>query len=155
MREVTRFALLALHVWIMALYYGALSYSYARLYRQMREFLGSGARYEEFAITVGAGLRWWVFGVFASMGLTGAGLLALRWHDPHSTTWWALMAGKGVLLVYMTAIYAYASWVMWPARIFAAPEEVPRIQRRFTVVAYLIGTANIAEILLSAAAHVW
>lgn len=155
MRAVSRILLLALHIWVVALYYGALAYSYSRLYPQMKAFLGNPERYEAFAITVAAGLRWWVLGALAVIGGTGAMLVADRWNDPMSATWNVVMAIKAALLIGMIILYVFASWVMWPRRLFASPEQAPAFQTRFDVIAWTLGLSMVAAMVLSAVAHRW
>jgi hypothetical protein len=155
MRPYLHFALLVVHIWATAIYWGALSYSYLRLYPQMREFLESEERFEQFAITVGAGLRWWVFGTFMLIGVSGAALAAVSVPATPSAMWRLFIAAKVLVLVELLAVYAYASWVMWPERIFAAPADLPRIRKRFTAVSWVIGSSFLIETLLGVAIHVW
>ena len=155
MRPVLHFALLFVHIWATAIYWGGLSYSYLRLYPQMRKFLGTQERFEEFAITVAAGLRWWVFGTFALIGVSGAALAVVSAPEHPSAMWRLFIAAKILVLIEMFAVYTYASWVMWPARIFAAPADVPAVQKRFTAVSWVIGTSITLETLLGVAIHVW
>jgi len=45
---------------------------------------------------------------------------------------------KAVLFSIAIGIFAYASWVAWPARALAAPGEVPAFQRRFRIIAVVL-----------------
>jgi len=47
----------------------------------------------------------------------------------------ALAAGKAVALAAALILFLYTSWRLWPARIFAAPDEIPSFQRAFRRVA--------------------
>ena len=48
--------------------------------------------------------------------------------------WMILMGIHIVLFLMAIGIFWYASWRLWPRRIFALIEELPEIRRRFTAV---------------------
>jgi len=62
-------------------------------------------------------------------------LVTLSRPQPHSTLWISLVAGKVVALTAALSLFLYTSWRLWPARIFAAPDEVRYFQRTFRRVA--------------------
>jgi hypothetical protein len=64
----------------------------------------------------------------------------------------ALIAGKVGALAAALSLFLYTSWRLWPARIFAAPDEIPRFQRTFRRVAItmitLAGLSTVCGVLL-------
>ena len=48
------------------------------------------------------------------------------------------MIGKTLLLVLASAVFWWVSWRGWPRRVFALPDELPAVQRRFRVVAIVM-----------------
>ena len=151
---MTRALFHAAHIWIWALYYGAITYNYFMLYPRMRQFFESEAAYEEFAIASAMGLRWWIFGTIAMAGVTGSLLVVWRPRPEMPAAWWMLVGAKAVLMMVLAAVYAYVSWVMWPRRVFAPAAERPRQQRQFFRVAFFIGFLLMGQLVLGALAHV-
>jgi uncharacterized membrane protein len=98
---------------------------------------------EPLSVALAAGARWKVITVCAILAASGAGLIAIE--DDPSTAWSVLVALKTALLIAAIALFARVSWRMWPARLFALPEELPRHRRRFRVAALaLTGMVAIA-----------
>jgi len=154
-RRVTllRFVLLLAHVVAGAVWLGAMAYSLGVVQARVRALFDDPVRAEEVAVFMAAGARWKVIGVMAILAATGGGL-ALVGGRGHSTWWQIAIGTKGVLLVVAAAVFAWVSWRLWPARVFALPEEVPGWQRRFQIVgATLLGLVS-AEFVLGIAAHV-
>lgn len=141
------------HVWTWALYCGSITYLYFRLFPDMRRWLGSDDRFEEFSLVTGDGLRWWIFGALVAAGVTGGGLVLLRPRADSGSLWWALVALKAALFVVTVAVYAHVSYVMWPRRVFVSIAERPAEQRRFFRVALILMACLIGQLLLGALAH--
>lgn len=146
-------ALHAVHIWTWGLYAGSLAYCYLRLFPDMRRWLASEERYEEFSLTTSHGLRWWIYG---SLGLAGAsgGALLVR-SGPHGPAFDLLIAGKFGLLAVSVALYTYVSYVMWPRRVFVAAAHRSAEQRRFFRVALGLVGLLLGQALLGAAAHLF
>jgi hypothetical protein len=139
-------ALLVLaHAGIAAIWLGAMAYSLLVVQPRAERFLGDPQRYEEFAATLAAGARWKVLGMMAALGLTGAWLAWLgAAGEPAPSSWWiTLVVTKGVLLVASLVLFWFVSWRLWPWRLFALPDELPAIRRRFRLVAVAL-TATVA-----------
>jgi hypothetical protein len=149
---LVHFALAAAHVIVAAIWLGAMCYSIAVVQPRAARLLGFG-RYEEFAATLANGARWIVIGMCAALALTGARLVALAAADRPSSGWVAVMIAKIVLLVVALGAFANVSWRPWPKRVFALPEELPRIHRAFTWTAYTLIAVVGTEIFLGVAAR--
>ncbi len=147
-------ALHVLHLWVWALYCGGLTYIYFRLVPDIRRWLASEERYEEFSLTTAHGLRWWIFGALITAGITGVGLVLVRQRTDADSVWWALVCVKAALLLVTVALYAYVSYVMWPRRVFIAVADRPAVQRRFLRVAWLLIALLTSQLLLGALAYV-
>jgi hypothetical protein len=146
--------LYATHAWVFAIYYGGLTFWYFWVAPRTREVVGSGEQHEALALGIAHGLRWWVFGAFALAGATGAMLAGLTRLPARSPVWWALIVAKAAVLALTVAVYAYGSYVMWPRRVFASPDERPAEHRRFFRVGLLLGALMVCELVLGALLHV-
>jgi hypothetical protein len=142
-----------LHVWTWALYCGSLTYIYFRLFPDLRRWLASDDRFEEFTLVTADGLRWWIFGALIAAGVTGGGLVLLRPRADPGGLWWALVTLKAALFAVTLAVYAYVSFVMWPRRVFVAVSARPAEQRRFFRVALILMACLIGQLVLGALAH--
>ena len=125
-----------------AAWFGAMIYSLLVLQPKAAAFFTKPSDFEAFAAHVAHGARWKVLAAFALVAVTGLALIALRWRTPASPLWVAAMIAKAALLLTALAVFGYASWRLWPARVFAADEEVPGFQRAFR----RVGIAMIALI---------
>jgi hypothetical protein len=150
---IARLVLHLLHVWTWALYCGSVTYIYFRLFPDLRRWLASDDRFEEFSLVTGDGLRWWIFGALAAAGVTGGGLVLLRPRAHPSSVWWTFIALKAALFVVTLAVYAYVSYVMWPRRVFVSVTERSAEQRRFFRVALILMACLIGQLVLGALAH--
>jgi hypothetical protein len=150
---LVRFVLLLAHAVAGAVWLGAMAYSLAVVQRRVRLFFGDPARAEEVAVFLAAGARWKVIGLMVVLAATGGGLIAVEGWG-HSAGWQVAVVVKAVLLAGAAGFFAWVSWRLWPARIFALPAEILRWQRRFDLVgAVLVGLVG-AEFVLGIAAHV-
>jgi hypothetical protein len=64
-----------------------------------------------------------------------------------------LIAAKVILWLIALAIFCRVSWRLWPARIFAAPEELPAIRRQFRASAITMICIAAAAMILGVWAH--
>jgi len=128
-------ALLAFaHALSSAAWFGSMFYSLTVMQPRAKRFFATDAEFEEFVATVAQGARWNVLAAFAFVALTGAGLIVVARPQPVTTAWLVIVALKIALFAIAVAIFAYASWRLWPRRIFASPAELPGIRRRFRAV---------------------
>jgi uncharacterized membrane protein len=152
MPGVLRAIILATHVLAAAAWFGGMAYSFAVLHPRARAFFGSLRQFEEFVAFIAAGARWKVLAGCAVIALTG--VMLLPGHDHAPAVWRECLAAKVVLFVIAVAIFCYTSWRLWPARVFAAPAEIPAFQRRFRWIALsLMGIVGLCFLLASVAAH--
>lgn len=131
---------------------GAMGYSIAVVQPRARRFFRDVRDFEEFTAFISHGARWKMLGTLGLISLTGALLIILHPHEADHR-WLALIAAKVVILLVATVVFCYASWRLWPARIFASPEEIPAFQRRFRLVGYTMLTMVVLEFILAAVAH--
>ncbi|NHC44455.1 hypothetical protein [Motilibacter aurantiacus] len=135
------------HLLLAAGWLGAMAYSLAVVQPRLVAFHGGPAEAEEAATYVAAGARWKVVSLLVALGTTGAGLVLLE-RDGRSGAWWALVAVKATLLLVAAGVFVRVSWRMWPRRLFATPDEVPRHRADFTRAgAALIGLTGTATVL--------
>jgi len=93
------------------------------------------SEFEEFITYLAAGARWKVLGGAFFIALTGVGLLLLASPEQLSPAFYTCVYAKAFLFVIAVGLFCYTSWVLWPARVMAAKEEVPRFHRMFRVIA--------------------
>jgi putative copper export protein len=140
-------ALLAAHVLSSAAWFGALVYRAFFVDPAARRFFGRGGDYERFALHLADGMRYVVLAALLTCGLSGLGLLALRW-PAASAAYLGLMAGKAALWAVALAVFAYISWVFWPRRVFAVEAEQPAIHRHGVALALtMIALAGLSILL--------
>lgn len=120
--------LVLVHVGVAAGWLGAMAYSLLVVQPRAERFAGDD--YEQLAATLAAGARWKVVAMMAALVLSGAGLVAVADPEP------VVVVVKSALLGVSLALFWYVSWRLWPRRLFALPEELPSIRRRFRLVAY-------------------
>ncbi len=126
-------------------------YSLAVLHPRARAFFATQSQFEAFITFIAAGARWKVLLGCAVIAVTG---LILTWlHGSTSFAWQACIGAKALLFTIAVSIFAYASWFAWPARILAAPDEIPAFQRRFRFIAVALIALVVLCFLLSVLAH--
>ena len=129
---------------VAAAWFGAMIYSLAVLQPRAARFFASDREFEDFIATISDGARWKVLTACLLLAATGIGLTIVLWRGAASPVWLALVTLKGALLLVALALFAYVSWWLWPARILAAPDEIPVFQRRFRLVGWsLIGLVGL------------
>jgi hypothetical protein len=146
--EALRTVLVLVHIGVTAAWLGAMLYSIVVVQPRLAEFFTDAGEREDFATVLAAGARWKVLGLAAALALSGAGLTAIELGEAESPSdaWTALVVAKTALLTAATALFAYVSWRLWPARLLAhmsGSPELARIQGRFRVIAVAL-TALIA-----------
>jgi uncharacterized membrane protein len=145
-------AILAIvHVLAAAGWFGAMCYSAFILHPRARRFFTNAADFEAFIATVSDGARWKVLGTLALIGLSGTGLTLLS--GSRSPTWWVLIAAKSLFLLAALGLFVYVSWRLWPARVLALPNEIPRFQAIFRRVAGAMIALAAMAMVLGAVAH--
>jgi len=132
--DLLRWLTVSAHVLAAAAWFGAMFYSLMVIHPRARSFFGDLGKFEEFITYIAAGARWKV--------LSGAGFIAVTgiclWCWPgsvNSKLAHSRLLAKVVLFILALGLFCVTSWVWWPARLLAAPDQVPRFQRRFRFVA--------------------
>jgi hypothetical protein len=112
--------------------------------------------WETFVTEMVHGVRWIVMGTMAVIFPSWVALIALRVADQGTDPLWlSLVTAKTVLLAGVVLLFVYVSWHLWPLRIFALPEEIPSLDRRFMGASQgLVMTLGGALTLGVVAAHV-
>jgi putative copper export protein len=119
----------AAHVVVAAVWLGAMAYSLAIVQPRAARFLADERRTEELAAVLAAGARRKVLAVIAFIALSGVALVLIAPAGERSGAWWALIAVKAGLLGVALGVFAHVSWRLWPARLFAGPDEPRRCGR--------------------------
>jgi len=138
--------LVSIHLLAGAAWFGAMIYSLMVLHPRAKRFFDEDdEQFEALIATVSQGARWKVLAVLGVIGGSGAALIPFAvWHRGLG----ALLIVKTALLIAAVGIFCYASWRLWPVRIFALPGETEAIRGRFRMVAItLIGIAAAAMVL--------
>jgi uncharacterized membrane protein len=129
-----------IHVLAGAAWFGSMFYSLVVLHPQAHRYFARETEFEAFIATVSQGARWKVLGAMGLIAATGACLVLVRWPQLASPRWLLLVGAKGMLFVAALCLFVHTSWRLWPARLFASPDEVPRFQRAFRRVAIAMNT---------------
>jgi Flp pilus assembly protein TadB len=142
--------LLALvHAGVGALWLGSMAYSLFVVQPRVARVLAAGPA-EDVYRELAAGNRWRVIALIAALAVSGLALVPL---SAHPSGWWLLVIFKTLLLVLATAVFWWVSWRGWPRRVFALPEELPPVQRRFRRVAIvmfgLVGLGFVLGVVVS------
>jgi hypothetical protein len=146
--QFLRSLLILIHALAGAAWLGAMIYNWFVLHPRARRHFPRDDDFEVFIATVSRGTRYPVLTVLVLIGLSG--LVLLFFHRPAimATMWIALIAVKGVLYGVACVVFFHVSWYMWPARIFALPDEIPHIQITFRrVAAVMLAIVTLGMIL--------
>jgi putative copper export protein len=127
------FLLLVVHLVAAVAWLGAMGYSLFVVQPRIARAVPDPGRAEEIYRELGAGNRWPVVGLIATLAVTGAGLVIVL--GGHSYGWWLTIAAKALLLAVASGLFWWVSWRGWPRRVFALPAELPAHQARFRRVA--------------------
>jgi hypothetical protein len=148
--DVTLFYTLAAitHVLAGSAWLGSMIYSLFVLHPQARRYFRTEAAFEELITAVSGGARGKVLLAFAVIAASGVALTVVRWPQPDSGLWFALLAIKVALFIGALWLFIHTSWRLWPARLFAAPADVPRFQRLFRRVGFtMVALATVSMIV--------
>ena len=132
--------LLLIHVGVAALWMGSMAYSLFTVQPKLFRIAGGDpVKVEEMHRELAQGNRWPVVGLIATLWVTGAFLT--------EKLSFAVLLKIGALLA-ATILFWWVSWRAWPRRIFALPEELPALQRRFRGVAMaMFGLVGLAFVI--------
>lgn len=112
---------------------GSMGYSLFVAQPRLARLVGHDpARIEEIQRELAHGNRWRVVGLIATLWATGIWLAVL--HPGH----WLALCVKATALAGASALFWWVSWRAWPRRVFALPDELPRLQLRFRCVALVM-----------------
>jgi hypothetical protein len=149
--QLARLILASAHVLAGSAWFGAMFYSLMVLHPRARAFFRGPREFEEFVAYIAAGARWKVLGGAAFIAATGVGLLVLRGPEQVSGGRNACLAGKVLLFVIAVGVFCFTSWRLWPARVMASTEEIPKFQRAFGWVAMtlliLVGASMVLGVI--------
>lgn len=141
-----------IHTGIGAVWLGSMVYSLGVVQPRIGRLFPDPAKAEDVYRELAAGNRWRVVAIIVFLGLSGAALLVGA--ADRTATWWALIVTKALLLLAAAGGFWWVSWRGWPARVFALPAELPRLQRRFRTVALaMTALVALAFALGTVAAH--
>jgi uncharacterized membrane protein len=146
------FVLRAIHILASAAMFGAMFYSFTVLHPRAKRFFQQPRDFEEFITFLSNGARWKVLGGLALIAITGALLVLLQPPGP-GHLWTAIIFAKSTVLLIAITFFCYVSWHLWPARIFASADELPRVQRLFRLVGLAMVAMITIEFLLAIVAH--
>lgn len=149
-------ALLGVHVLGGGVWVGAMVFSIFILQPRAEQFFRREADFEDFIFSVVHGARWKVFSGIVAILLSGIGLAIWPGHAivGESTAWLGLFAAKVLAFALAAGLFVYVSWILWPRRTFATPQELGPIKRHFFRVGAVMVVANALNMLLGIAAHV-
>jgi len=88
------------------------------------------------------------------LAVSGIGLAIINWPSPVPATWLVLVGVKLALFLMALALFSYASWRLWPARVFATTKEIPLFQRTFRLIAWSLIVLVGLNKALGVAAHI-
>jgi uncharacterized membrane protein len=153
MLSVSVHALMAvLHGLVGAIWLGSMAFSLFVMQPRARAYFENQSDLEAFFATMGHGARWKVLLALGVLAVTGIGLAVVRWTHASSSWWLTLVGAKLVLFTVALGLFVHISWHLWPARLFASSQELPRLQGTFrraglTMLA-LAGLSTVLGILL-------
>jgi len=151
--QATHAILAITHALAAAAWFGAMFYSFLVLHPRAHAYFQRETDFEAFITTVSHGARWKVLSCLGLIGITGVGLMAVHWWQPRQEAWLPLICAKVALLLAAGVLFVYTSWRLWPARVLATVDEIPRFQRVFRwVAAVMMGIAGLG-IALGIVAH--
>ncbi len=136
-RDLIRCLLQCVHVLAGAAWLGAMLYSLFVVQPRAQRFFGLARPFEEFAAILAAGARWKVLTGCGLIAATGIGLLFFL-RTPMTDLARRLLMAKTFFFGLSIIIFCFISWKLWPARLMASPNEVPRFQKQFRTLAALL-----------------
>ena len=142
-----------IHVLAGAIWLGSMFYSLFVLHPRARIYFNEETDFESFIATVSQGARWKVISAMGIIAVTGIALVLLRWPLPSSTQWGFLIVAKIALFIAAVCLFIYTSWHLWPTRVMALPDDIPRIQRKFTRIGRTMIVLAVLSMVLGILAH--
>lgn len=118
-----------------AAWFGAIFYRTIVVDGKAFTFFQSRRDYEHFSTHLAHNMRYFVTAGLLVCGLSGFALLGLKW-DGSNTSWLALMSVKAFVWLGACTLFTYVSWVHWPWRACATPEEFAKYRRDGQRLAY-------------------
>ena len=94
-----------------------------------RSFFEERREYEHFSTHLAHNMRYFVTAGLLVCGLSGFALVGLKWNGT-SAAWLALMGAKAGVWLGACGLFTYVSWVHWPWRAFASPDEFRAYRRQ-------------------------
>lgn len=121
----------AVHTAALASWFGCMCYSV--MFVQKHPMRAREPRiWENFVTEMVHGVRWVVMGTMAVIFPTWVALIVLHTASHGADALWlSLVIAKSLFLIGVVLLFAYVSYHLWPLRIFALPEEIPSLDRRF------------------------
>ena len=105
-----------------AAWFGAIFYRTLVVDGKAFAFFKERREYEHFSTHLAHNMRYFVIAGLLVCGLSGFALVGLKW-DGANEAWLALMCAKAAVWLGACTLFTYVSWVHWPWRAMAAPEE--------------------------------
>jgi hypothetical protein len=127
--------LLWVHGLSAAAWFGAIFYRTVVIDNKAFAFFPRRADYEHFSTHLAHNMRYFVIAGLLTCGLSGFALVGLKW-DGANVVWLALLSAKAVVWLAAFTLFTYVSWVHWPWRALAAPEEFAQYRRDGQRLAY-------------------
>ncbi len=118
-----------------AAWFGAIFYRTLVVDGKAFGYFDRRADYEKFSSHLAHGMRYFVTAGLLICGLSGFALVGLKW-DGSSVAWLALMGAKSAVWLGACVLFTYVSWIHWPWRSLAAPEEFPKYRKQGQQLAY-------------------
>jgi hypothetical protein len=117
-----------------AAWFGAIFYRTLIVDPKAFGYFPNRADYERFSTHLAHGMRYVVTAGLLTCGLSGFALAGLR-DDAANGGWLGLIAAKAVVWLAACGLFGYVSWVHWPWRSLASPEEFATYRRQGIVLA--------------------
>lgn len=145
----------AMHTAALASWFGCMVYSV--MFVQKHPMRAREPRiWENFVTEMVHGVRWIVMGTMAVIFPTWIALIVLHAASQGADALWlSLVVAKSLVLIGVVLLFTYLSYHLWPLRIFALPEEIPSLDKRFMGASQgLVMTLGGALVLGVVASHV-
>ncbi|AMV26427.1 hypothetical protein VT84_18660 [Gemmata sp. SH-PL17] len=117
--------LFCVHGMSAAAWFGAIFYRTLVVDGKAFTFFDKRADYEHFSTHLAHNMRYFVTAGLLVCGLSGFALVGLKW-DGSNIAWLVLMTAKAGVWLAACVLFTYVSWVHWPWRACAAPDEFAR-----------------------------
>lgn len=118
-----------------AAWFGAIFYRTLVVDGKAFTFFANRKDYEYFSTHLAHNMRYFVTAGLLVCGLSGFALVGLKW-DGASVGWLALMGAKAAVWLAACVLFTYVSWVHWPWRACATPEEFAQHRKQGQQLAY-------------------